>query len=386
MSAKARILVVEDDPLISLDVSQALKGFGYDVIGTANTGLKAIEAYKSGHPDLVLMDINLKDDMDGIEAAGKINAERPTAVVFLTALSDEATLQRAKLTGPFGYLIKPFDPAELHSTIEIALSRFAEKSPAGAGDASDSPFEEETLVLESAGDPAEKAALLQKLPFLRELSSEAIQKLAAFGEVNQFDAGEFIHIEENEPERAFIVLTGRVSVTKSSPAGKELILSLLGPADCFGLLYLLPGFGKIASSRTQLDSKIFSFKSSHFTQIRKAVPEILDALNTELVRRLSSGYDLAISLAHSRVETRILNTLMTLVTTMAKTSPTAADEARIFITRKELADLTGTTPETAIRVTKQLERDGILDLARPGIIKVPDINKLRDWTRQLSAN
>lgn len=385
MEPKSRILIVEDDPLISLDVSQALKGFGYDVVGAANSGLKAIELYKSAKPDLVLMDINLKDEMDGIEAAEKINKERPTAIVFLTALSDEATLQRAKLTGPYGYLIKPFDPAELHSTIEIALSRFAAASGAPA-EPVDSPFEEATLGLEGSGDPKEKAALLQKVPFFKELSPDALQRLAAFGELIQFEAGEFLHIEENEPERAFIVMTGRVSVTKSSPAGKELILSLLGPGDCFGLLYLLPFFGKIASARTQLDTKLFSFKGSQFAQIRKAVPEIAEALNLELVRRLSSSYDLAISLAHSRVETRILNTLVTLVATMAKTSPNAVDEARIFITRKELADLTGTTPETAIRVTKQLERDGILDLARPGIIKIPDIKKLKEWTHQATAN
>ena len=78
-----------------------------------------------------------------------------------------------------------------------------------------------------------------------------------------------------------------------------------------------------------------------------------------------------------RISARILGTLSTLLDTMATGSSSAKGELRIFITRKELADLTGTTPETAIRVTKQLEREGVLDLTRPGVIKVPDIKALR---------
>jgi diguanylate cyclase (GGDEF)-like protein/PAS domain S-box-containing protein len=120
-NAPVRVLVVEDETIVALDLKNNLKILGYDVVGTAATGEEAISKARSARPDIVLMDIMLKGKMDGVEAAEKIRSDVHIPVIFLTACADEKTLERAKVSEPFGYLIKPFEERELHSHIEIAL-------------------------------------------------------------------------------------------------------------------------------------------------------------------------------------------------------------------------------------------------------------------------
>jgi PAS domain S-box-containing protein len=114
-------LIVEDEPVISMYISATMSGLGYEVVGSAVSGEAAVEQAARLRPDLILMDIHLATAMDGIQAANAINAERRTPVVYLTAYSDDETLQRAKLTEPFGYAVKPFNDRELHILVEIAL-------------------------------------------------------------------------------------------------------------------------------------------------------------------------------------------------------------------------------------------------------------------------
>jgi len=115
------LLVVEDESIVAMDIKHRAEGLGYRVVGMAASGEEAIELARKEKPDLVLMDIVLKGEMDGIQAADVIKEELNIPVVYLTAYSDEKTLDRAKLTGPFGYIIKPFEDRELHSAIEVAL-------------------------------------------------------------------------------------------------------------------------------------------------------------------------------------------------------------------------------------------------------------------------
>lgn len=120
MSGK-RILVVDDEKIVNLDIQVTLRRLGYEIAGEAVTGDEAIQKTISLSPDLVLMDIKLRGEMDGIEAATFIIKNSDVPVVFLTAYSDEQTLNRAKLSGPFGYLLKPFEERDLRSAIEVAL-------------------------------------------------------------------------------------------------------------------------------------------------------------------------------------------------------------------------------------------------------------------------
>lgn len=118
-----RILVVEDEPLVARDLHATLTRSGYEVTGLCRTGMEAVEAVRLQQPDLVLMDINLQGDMDGIEASARVQREFQRPVVFLTGHADDVTLQRAQAAQPYGYLLKPFHEGELRSVVELAVSR-----------------------------------------------------------------------------------------------------------------------------------------------------------------------------------------------------------------------------------------------------------------------
>ena len=118
-----KILVVEDEIIVAEDIGFRLKKLGYIVTATVASGEEAIEKVTENQPDLVLMDIVLKGDMDGVTAAEKIRSKVDIPTIYLTAYADDKTLQRAKLTNPFGYIIKPFQQNDLRVAIEIALHR-----------------------------------------------------------------------------------------------------------------------------------------------------------------------------------------------------------------------------------------------------------------------
>lgn len=122
--ANKRILIVEDESILALGIQSKLESFGYDVPDPVSSGEEAIQRAEEIMPDLVLMDVILRDDMNGIEAAEEIRKRFGIPVIYLTAHSDEKTLARAKVTEPFGYILKPFDERELHSTIEMALYKY----------------------------------------------------------------------------------------------------------------------------------------------------------------------------------------------------------------------------------------------------------------------
>jgi len=117
----AKILVVEDERITALDIQETLTDLGYQVSAVAASGEEAVQKALETRPDLVLMDVMLKGDTDGIEVAGQIRARLNIPVVYLTAYTDEHTLARAKPSDPFGYLIKPFNDQEMLATIEVAL-------------------------------------------------------------------------------------------------------------------------------------------------------------------------------------------------------------------------------------------------------------------------
>ena len=117
----AKILIVEDDVLIAKELESRLKGLGYAVCGKATTGIIALDIVKKHQPDLILMDIVLKGEMDGIEVSEVIRDKWGIPVVFLTAYADTDRLERAKLTYPFGYLLKPFQDRDLKVATEMAL-------------------------------------------------------------------------------------------------------------------------------------------------------------------------------------------------------------------------------------------------------------------------
>ncbi len=119
--AQERVLIVEDEGIVAADLETTIQQLGYRVVGTAATGQEAITKAERASPDLVLMDIRLKGPMDGIEAAEQIIARLDIPVTYLTAYADQDTLGRAKLTLPYGYILKPFEEKDIHTAIELAL-------------------------------------------------------------------------------------------------------------------------------------------------------------------------------------------------------------------------------------------------------------------------
>jgi CheY-like chemotaxis protein len=118
-----RILVVEDEAIIAMDIQSILKKIGYSSAEVVHSGEESIQKVASGHPHLVLMDIKLKGNLDGIQAARKIFDQYKVPVVYITAYGDENTLKRANGTGRFGYITKPFEENELETTIQGALQK-----------------------------------------------------------------------------------------------------------------------------------------------------------------------------------------------------------------------------------------------------------------------
>ena len=118
---KLNIFIVEDESIVAKDIQNSLTKLGYNVVGMANNGPEALEKIEELTPDLVLMDIMIKGNMTGIDVSERIKEKLNIPVIFLTAYADEGTLSRAKITEPYGYILKPFKEIDLHSTSEMAV-------------------------------------------------------------------------------------------------------------------------------------------------------------------------------------------------------------------------------------------------------------------------
>ena len=123
MNRPTQILVVEDDPNVSMVLCARLESLDYQVVDTAASGLEAIRLFYRHRPDLVTMDILLEGEMNGIQAAAKITERSDVPIIFMTCLSDQAVFESAIQTNPYGYIVKPYDINELRSAIEIARAK-----------------------------------------------------------------------------------------------------------------------------------------------------------------------------------------------------------------------------------------------------------------------
>ncbi|MEM7101713.1 MAG: response regulator transcription factor [Bacteroidota bacterium] len=118
-----KVLIVEDEPIISADLAAYVKRMGHQVIGRAFNSEKALDLIANQQPDLVLLDINIEGTRDGIEIAQVIRQNYHLPFIFITSYSDKDTLKKAKVTMPYGYIVKPFHERDIISTIEMALFR-----------------------------------------------------------------------------------------------------------------------------------------------------------------------------------------------------------------------------------------------------------------------
>lgn len=121
---KVKVYIVEDEIIVAKDLESILKSNGYEVVGISDSAEDFLKKIDEANPDIILMDIMLKGEMSGIEAAKKIREQYDLPVIFLTAYGDEKTVEKAKDSFPYGYIIKPFRERELITTIEIALNKY----------------------------------------------------------------------------------------------------------------------------------------------------------------------------------------------------------------------------------------------------------------------
>ncbi len=125
ISPGPRVLIVEDETLVAEELRERLSRFGYSVIAAVDTADEGIAIATREHPDLVLMDIRLRGEKDGVQAAQEIRQQVDVPIVFVTAYSDRRTVERASQTEHDAYVLKPFHRRELQSTIEVAMQRHA---------------------------------------------------------------------------------------------------------------------------------------------------------------------------------------------------------------------------------------------------------------------
>lgn len=118
------VLIVEDEAVVAWSIQEALEKQGYQVIGVVASGEAAVQQAIAARPGMVIMDIRIPGAMDGIDAAYQIQEQLDIPVVFLTAHTDEATVERAMAISPFGYLVKPFFPEQLQTAVDLALMRY----------------------------------------------------------------------------------------------------------------------------------------------------------------------------------------------------------------------------------------------------------------------
>jgi PAS domain S-box-containing protein len=123
VSGSRRVLIVEDENIVAMDIARGLRRMAYEVTGIASSAQDALSLLEDCKPDLVLMDIQIRGPIDGIELAERVRKEHGIPVVFLTAHADDRTLERAKGSGPYGYVLKPFDETELHTALVVALQK-----------------------------------------------------------------------------------------------------------------------------------------------------------------------------------------------------------------------------------------------------------------------
>ncbi len=377
-----KILIAEDESLVALDMAHDLESAGYTVVGQVSDGSAAVEATSKLLPDVVLMDITMPGTIDGIEAAEEISKQHKIPIVFVTAHSDEATLQRVKLTRPAGYVMKPFEPNELRANIEIALHKTLSSPGAVNSEEADTiPEIADKLGALPDGVDEVKFEAIRTNEVFKNLPSKELINLARAATIQDVSPGEYLSLDGENPNFGFLVLAGRLAVVKSTQQGKELTLDLLIPGDSTGILRALEPLDPDTAIRGQTDAKLLSIPIASLHALAERQPTLYRSIAQELMVKSRRINDLALGLAHSRVESRIIATLLALAPRFGR--PTSiAEQTRIFLTRKELADLTGTTPETAIRVTKNLERSGYLDLSKPGVIKILSLTDFKEALEQ----
>ncbi len=378
--SQIKILIVEDEELVASDIKESLQSFGYGVIGRAASGDESISMARELSPDLVLMDIQLPGELDGISATAMLRNSLNIPVIYLTAYADPTTLERAKVTEPYGYVLKPFKELELRTAIELALYKHSvelEKGKLNGNLAGVEGVEEKLKDLEDVHPRTmDIYNILKHVKPFCELDQRTLTTIAKASRSETYSAGELIAFEGEKKESGFIVASGRIAMTKSSSNGKELIVELLPAGDSFGVLAALDTRPYEVSLKAQVESSVLWVPRALVLLILDKYPELSRKFFHEVFDRLRNSHNVSRALAHDRVEVRVASALLALIPKLHLGKDSKVP-CTIHMTRQELADLTGSTSETVIRVTRAMEREGLLDLSQSKMIRVLEVEGLQ---------
>jgi signal transduction histidine kinase len=219
--AATKIVVVEDERIVAFHLKRQLTKLGYEVSAIAASGDRALQQVNELRPDVVLMDIHIEGDIDGIETAGLIPVELQIPVIYLTAFSDDDTLARARATTPYGYLLKPFTERELHATIQMVLARrSADMASRDAERRLERQVVERTADLVAANRELEEQTAV-RLKAERQLAQ--VQKIEAVGQLT----GGVAH----EMNNVLMVITGCLDRIGADPDDTKRVISSVESAN-----------------------------------------------------------------------------------------------------------------------------------------------------------
>lgn len=376
-------LIVEDEPIIGLDIQQSLQQRGFGVYGPVTTAQAAIEAVKEHKPDIVLMDIFLNGEVDGITAAASIADTWQIPIIFLTAHCDRQTLERAKIVEPHGYIVKPFVEEELCAAIEMSLYR-SQNQTSGQSRSSATSVSEETLT--SAENEAEfKLQALLSLDLFTGVDTEKVARIAESSSVVELRRGEVFDADASENPSVFLVTSGLVSLRDYSTQGKEYIAELIAPNDLGGLVSLLQRGTRRLEVRAEKDAVVLLLPRKAMLLYLAEHPQHHLSLSGFLSEKLRDSQELAMSIAYDDVRTRILSLVFSLTKRMG-VPLTESGKYSLHLSRKDIASLAGAAEETVVRVLKSLEKEGLLELGRRRKITILDIDRLQEAAEQTAEN
>ncbi|MCB0319301.1 MAG: response regulator [Bdellovibrionales bacterium] len=362
----ARILVIEDDAFIADDIASCLVELGYTVVGPFASAELAQRSMEESRPDLLLSDIRLQGKMDGIELGQYARSRYNIPVVYLTAHADDATLERAQVTEPYGYVLKPFSEIELRTALKLALARHFQSTL-------QSHFQEDSQTVHPS--PSEVSSF-RDVPLLSNLSGQQIGLLLQGSRVERCKAGQILISEGAQEADGLFVKKGRLTFFKGSSSGKEFIVEFLSPSDVFGIAVALAWDPYPVSVRAQVDSEVIWISRAFIAELAAQDSIFAKKIISDIFERLRVSHDVSRGLAHDRAEARVASAILDL----AKNSPYGKRDGGSFrevrITRHELAERTGCATETVIRITRALEENSVLDLSRRGRISILDCDAL----------
>lgn len=380
------ILIVEDGPVRSLNISARLKTMGYDVISVSDSSDASLTKAAESDPELVIMDFLHEVETAGSNSEARIKKALNIPLLYVLAKPGE-DIQGTHETHlpPSGYLVKKFDDLELRNTIKLAVDKY--NSPS-AITAQERRLKAQELLdaaksfnisQDAKANPltADAVKFLKLIPEFKRLPETSLEQLSERSQFVRVCAGDHIIFEGDQNEASFIVASGRFAMIKRTLSGKELVVELLGPGDSFGLLFAVDEQPAHLSARAQVESEILWIQTAPLIAVLENHPELYKEFADRLALCLHSSHKLSLALAHSSVKVRIAALLVNLVAKFSRIRQAASSPIVIDITRQQIADLTGTTPETATRVTRDMHRGGLINVGSPGVLRIIDLNALK---------